>query len=150
MGPTPGRYGCKAVVRGDTANKPRGPERRKVVVEWLGRRGGHDVQDRLAAAQLRKESQAQEAPDKRKPIGDDHEEETIKRHKGARSEDLNDDWVVNGNKVIWHRCRPILAMFTPVNTGCLVDPSKLSSTRLTHAINDATGDSRTWRQLARS
>ena len=60
MGPTPGCYGCKAMARGDTDRKPRNAECRARVIEWLKRQEGHDVQARLAAAQMRQQASAQE------------------------------------------------------------------------------------------
>ena len=37
MGPTPGCYGCKAIVRGDKEHNPHNQECRARVLEWLKR-----------------------------------------------------------------------------------------------------------------
>ena len=53
MGPSLGCCGCVSIVRGDATRKPRSPECRARVMWRLKRHDGHDVQARLAAAQLR-------------------------------------------------------------------------------------------------
>ena len=56
MGPTPGCYGCKAILRGDAHHKPHFHECRQRVLEWLKRQDDVRVQERLTAAQLRQEA----------------------------------------------------------------------------------------------
>ena len=60
MGPTPGCYGCKAILRGDVHHEPHNQECRQRVLEWLKRQGDRRVQARLTAAQLRREAKRRE------------------------------------------------------------------------------------------
>ena len=57
MGPTPGCYGCRCIVRGDKDHKPHNLECRERVIEWVKRQDDPNIQARLASAQLRMESQ---------------------------------------------------------------------------------------------
>ena len=58
---------------------------------------------------------------------------------GARVKEEEDEWVVKGNKVICFHRKPRRTTFTPVNTRCPVDYTKLKSKRVTHCINLETG-----------
>ena len=52
-GPTPGRCGRKAIVRGDQAHNPNSPECQQRVVEWLKRPNDKNMHERLASAKVR-------------------------------------------------------------------------------------------------
>ena len=56
MGPTPGCYGCKAILRGDAHHKPRSPLCRERILKWLQQQDDLRVQERLTAAQMRQEA----------------------------------------------------------------------------------------------
>ena len=56
MGPTPGCYGRKAILRGDVRHEPHSPACRERVLEWLRRQEGANAQARLASAQMRQEA----------------------------------------------------------------------------------------------
>ena len=136
MGPTPNCNGCKAIARGDPDHKPHSQECRERVVEWLKRQDDERVQARLTAAQMRQEAQRREVEDKRRK----EEELKEKKRKrqgpsqpgearppvkanapppaaarvqtGAQaSDDLNDEWVVTGKRVIRHIRNPRFVTF---------------------------------------
>ena len=56
MGPAPGRCGREAIVGGDATHVPRDAECRQRVIVRLNKRDGHDIQERLASAQVRMEA----------------------------------------------------------------------------------------------
>eukprot|EP00959_Pyramimonas_sp_CCMP1952_P253342 5293110-Pyramimonas_sp.AAC.1 len=94
MGPTPGCYGCKCLVRGDKEHEPHNADCRARVIEWFKRQESPNIQAGLASAQLRLEgtSRAFESQDQ-------GSESQAKRPKlnappppGAKVEDAKDEW----------------------------------------------------------
>ena len=55
-GPTPGRYGCRAITRGDKTHKPYSQECRERAIKWFMRQEDPKIHERLTAAQARLES----------------------------------------------------------------------------------------------
>ena len=54
---------------------------------------------------------------------------------GARVKEEQDEWEIRGNKVICYHRKPRKMTFTPVNTKCPINYTKLKSKRVTHCIN---------------
>ena len=98
MGPTPGCCGRKALVRGDATRKPRGPECRQRIIEWLKKQDDPNVQARLASAQGRQELQ---------------EEEDGPNRKRARMEVMSDNWVSRDDKATRQHREPRRQLFVP-------------------------------------
>mgnify|MGYP005710615717 CR=1 FL=1 len=139
MGPTPGCYGCKALVRGDTSHKPHNAECRQRIIEWLKAQDSQSIQSRLASAQERLEEHEGEEEN---PVG----------RKRARIV-MEDDWVITGSKAVRQHRAPRQDLFVP--TGSLRHKNgtraEFGDTRKTHLINNATGEMHdfedNWRQV---
>eukprot|EP00959_Pyramimonas_sp_CCMP1952_P283044 5916182-Pyramimonas_sp.AAC.2 len=121
MGPTHGCYGCRCLVRGDKDHKPHNAERRARVIEWLKRQENANIQTRSAAAQQRVESKSQvpESPAKRPRVNEPPPQ-------SAKVDDLKDEWVTRGNKVIRQHRTPRTSLYYPTGGDCPVDWGKLS------------------------